>query len=205
VAENDGPSVGRLNSFSDAVFAIAITLLALQLRVPEIKHKTSASELSRALGDLSGQFFTYGITFALIGIYWLGHHRMFQHIDRSTRRLAQVNLLFLLTVSFLPFPADLLGHYPENRTAVIVYAATLAAVTLMSAAVWTYAVHAGLTEPNLDKRYRYYFTVRPLVIAAVFLGSIGVAFVNVTAASRLWFVAFPALLVMRILSRDPED
>jgi uncharacterized membrane protein len=128
-ANIDAPSVGRLISFSDAVFAIAITLLALQLRVPEIRHKTSANDLSRALGDLSGQFFTYGITFALIGIYWLGHHRMFQRIVSSNRRLAQVNLLFLLTVSFF----------------------------------------------------------------------------NVNAASRLWFVAFPALLVMRILSRDPED
>jgi len=204
-ADVDAPSVGRLISFSDAVFAIAITLLALQLRVPDIKNPKSASELARALGDESGQFFTYGITFALIGIYWLGHHRMLQRIVGHNRRLAQLNLLFLLTVSFLPFPADLLGRYPKNRTAVIVYAATLAAVTLMSVAVWEYASHAGLTQPNLNRRFRYYFTIRPLVIAAVFLVSIGVAYVDVTAASRLWFLAFPALLVMRFVSRDPEE
>jgi uncharacterized membrane protein len=202
---SDGPSVTRLISFSDAVFAIAITLLALQLRVPDIRDKTSAHQLARALGDVSGQFFTYGITFALIGIYWLGHHRMFQHITGHTRRLAQLNLLFLFTLSFLPFPADLLGRYPNNRTAVIVYASALAAVTLMSAALWIYAVHAGLTEPDLNPRFRYYFTIRPLVIAAIFLASIGIAFVSVRAASRLWFVAFPALLVARFVSRDPED
>jgi uncharacterized membrane protein len=204
-ASADAPNVVRLVSFSDAVFAIAITLLALQLRVPEIKDPKSAHELSRALGDLSGQFFTYGITFVLIGVYWLGHHRMFQHITGHNRRLAELNLLFLFTISFMPFPADLLGRYPRNRTAVIVYASTLTVVTLMSVALWEYAVRAHLTEPDLNPRYRYYFTIRPLVIAAVFAASIGVAFVNVTAASRLWFVAFPALLVMRLLSRDPED
>jgi uncharacterized membrane protein len=202
---SDAPSVVRLVSFSDAVFAIAITLLAIQLRVPEIKDPKSGHELSRALGDLSGQFFTYGITFVLIGVYWLGHHRMFQHITRHNRRLAELNLLFLFTISFMPFPADLLGRYPHNRTAVIVYASTLTVVTLMSVALWEYAVRAGLTEPDLNPRFRYYFTLRPLVIAAVFAASIGVAFVNVTAASRLWFVAFPALLVMRLVSRDPED
>ena len=201
---SDAPSVVRLVSFSDAVFAIAITLLAIQLRVPEIKHSKSASELSRALGDLSGQFFTYGITFALIGIFWLGHHRMFQHITGHNRRLAELNLLLLFTVSFIPFPADLLGHYPENRTAVIVYASTLAAATLMSSVVWVYAVRADLTEPGLSPRFRNYFAIRPLLVAAVFLVSIGVAFVNVTAASRLWFLAFPALPVMRLVSPDPE-
>ncbi len=204
-ANVDAPSVNRLISFSDAVFAIAITLLAIQLRVPAIKHSTSADELARALGDLSGQFFTYGITFVLIGIYWLGHHRMFQHISGHNRRLAELNLLFLFTVSFLPFPADLLGHYPNNRTAVVVYASSLAAVTLMSVAIWVYATRAGLTEPDLNPRFRYYFTIRPLVIAVVFLASIGVAFVNVRIATRLWFLAFPALLVGRLLSPDPED
>ena len=76
---------------------------------------------------------------------------------------------------------------------------------LMSATLWEYARHAGLTEPHLNPRFRYYFTLRPVVVAAVFLVSIGVAFANPKAASRLWFVAFPALLVLRLLSRDPED
>src|SRR3954447_18632969 len=76
----DAPSVSRLVMFSDAVFAIAITLLALQPRVPEIKDPKSASQLARALGDLSSEFITYLITFTLIGTYWLAHHRVFEHI-----------------------------------------------------------------------------------------------------------------------------
>ena len=203
-AQNDAPSVTRLMSFSDGVFAIAITLLALQLRVPTIRDSHSAQELWRALADLSSQFFTYGITFALIGVYWLGHHRAFQHITGHNRRLAELNLLFLFTVSFLPFPAGLLGRYPQNRTAVIVYAGTLAAVTITSAILWMYAVHADLTEPGLSPRLRYYLMVRPLAVAGVFLASIGVAFVSTIAATRLWLFAFPALLLVRLLSRDPE-
>jgi uncharacterized membrane protein len=138
-------------------------------------------------------------------VYWLGHHRIFRYIIGHNRRLAELNLLFLLTISFLPFPADLFGRYPENRTALIVYAGALGAATLMSAVIWIYAVHAGLTEPDLQPRLRYYFMIRPLAIAAVFLVSIGVAFVNVKAAARLWLIAFPALLLVRFLSRDPED
>ena len=200
---SDAPSVIRLMSFSDAVFAIAITLLALQLRIPTIRDSRSADELSRALANLSGQFFTYGITFVLVGIYWLSHHRMFRHITGHNRRLAELNLLFLFTVSFLPYPAGLLGRYPENRTAVILYAGTLAGVTITSAILWLYAVRAGLTEPELNPRLRYYFSVRQLAVAVLFLVSIGVAFVSVSAASRLWFLAFPLLLAVRLL-RDPE-
>ena len=193
----DAPSVGRLLSFSDAVFAIAITLLALELRIPEIPHATSARELVRALRGADAQFLTYGITFAVIGVYWLGHHRMFRHIAGHHRRLAELNLLILFAVSFLPFPANLLGRYPDNRTAVIIYGSNLAAVSAASAALWLYAMRAGLTEANLDPTLGRYLLLRPLVTGAVFLVSIGVAFASTTCATRTWYAAFVVFLAMR--------
>jgi uncharacterized membrane protein len=199
------PSISRLVSFSDAVFAIAITLLALQLRVPTIKDSHSARELSHALADVDGQFFTYGITFTLIGLYWLAHHRIFQYIVGHDRRLAELNLLFLFTISFLPFPADLLGHYPSNRTAVIVYAGNLAAVSAASATLWVYATRAHLTDPSLSPRLARYFVLRPIVTGAVFLASIGVAFLSADAGARLWLLAFPALLLVRRLYPENRD
>jgi uncharacterized membrane protein len=204
-ASDDAPSVARVVTFSDAVFAIAITLLALQLSVPTIKHADSASELSRALSDAGSHFFTYGITFALIGLGWLAHHRIFQHITGHSRRLAELNLLLLFTVSFLPFPADLLGHYPDNRTAVIIYAANLAAVSLASGAIWLYAVRAGLTGPEVTPRMRRYFLLRPAITAFVFLLSIAVSFVDVHAALPLWVLAFPALWILRRTYSDVQD
>ena len=198
-------SVGRLVTFSDAVFAIAITLLALQLRVPSIKDPKSASQLSHALSDNHSEFFTYGLTFAIIGLYWLAHHRSFQYIVKSDRRLAELNLLFLLTISFLPFPADLLGHYSDNRTAVIFYAASLAATSLMSLALWLYAVHAHLTTADLDRRESRYLGLRAAVPAAVFLASIPLAFVSLSTASSVWFLAFIGLILLRHRSPHPED
>ena len=204
-ANTDAPSVGRLMSFSDAVIAIAITLLALQLRVPTIKHAKSGSELWHALSDVASQFSTYGITFALIGIYWLGHHRAFRHITGHDRHLAELNLLFLFTISFLPFPADLLGHYPNNRTAVVIYGGNLAAVSMAAAGLWLYALRANLTEPDLDPRVARSFALRPLLTGVIFLVSIGLAFVSVNAGARLWLLAFPILLVIRRAYPDLDD
>jgi uncharacterized membrane protein len=199
VADADAPSVLRLVTFSDAVFAIAITLLALQLRVPTIKDPKSASQLARALGDQGTEFFTYLITFALIGVYWLAHHTVFEHIRGHNRRLSELNLLFLLTVSFLPFPADLIGHYPDNQVAVMVYGGTLAAVSLTSGTLWMYAYRTGLTTADVTPRLAHYYLLRAGVPAAVFLASIPVALASAHAAARLWLLAFVGLLVLRRL------
>jgi uncharacterized membrane protein len=94
-------------------------VLVLELRLPS---EVSKHALAGALRDLAPKFFSFGLSFLVIGRFWMGHHRAFQYVRRYDRGLLWVNLLFLLSVSFLPFPTALLGDYPGARIAVVFYA-----------------------------------------------------------------------------------
>ncbi|MBK7916581.1 MAG: DUF1211 domain-containing protein [Chloroflexi bacterium] len=90
--------------FSDAVFAIAITLLALEIRLPPLPETATNVQLLAALGALWPRYLSYIISFLAIGMMWLSHHRAFRHVHRYSDRLILLNILFLLLIGFLPFP-----------------------------------------------------------------------------------------------------
>jgi len=181
---NSGAAFGvsRIAALSDGIFAIAITLLIFGLEVPEINQPTSSDELGNALGDMWPRFGAYVQTFVIIGAYWIGHHRAFRRMVREDDRLAWVNLLFLLTVSFMPFPANLVGSYPENRMAVVVYSASLAAVSATYAAVWGYARGARLLAPGERPAARIELWTAGSA-GALFLLSIPLAFADLDLAA----------------------
>src|SRR5215472_15319593 len=113
-----GLSTTRLEAFSDGVFAVAITLLVLNLQVPQI---TAISELVPRLVELWPKLLSYVLSFVLVGIYWVAHHNTFHYIKRSDRNLLWLNILLLLCIVFIPFPTALLGQYPELRVSIIIY------------------------------------------------------------------------------------
>jgi uncharacterized membrane protein len=170
-APDDSPSVGRLVSFSDGVFAIAITLLAFQLRIPKVSNGFSESELANALGHDAHQFVVYGVSFAIIGQFWVIHHRAFHHLSGHDRWLAYVNLVFLFTLSFLPFSSNLFGQYRDNRTAIILYSASLAAVSLSFSLVWFTAVLRRFVDPSTDPRLVRMLSWRAALVPVAFVGS----------------------------------
>jgi len=146
---------GRLEAFCDGVFAIAITLLVLEIRVPEPEAAHHAGSLVRALGALWPSFLGYAIGFLTIGIMWANHHAIFQYVRRSDRYFLMINVVFLMLIAFLPFPTALLAAYlaeaGERRTAVLVYGATVWLIALAFNAVWWYAVRRGLLDPAADR------------------------------------------------------
>jgi uncharacterized membrane protein len=111
----------RIIALSDGVFAIFITLLVLKVRVPDIPAALVAAELPHALVDLLPKFMSHVISFAVLGIYWVGHHTMFMYIKRHDRVLLWLNILFLLFVSSMPFPTGLLGQYGDQQIALVIY------------------------------------------------------------------------------------
>lgn len=113
----------------------------LQLSVPVISDKASDTELTRRLVDMLPRLFSYLISFAVVGIYWVGHHNLFHFITHADRVLLWLNNLFLLFVGFIPFPAALLGAYGTRRVAVVVYGASLVCTGLTLAFIWLYATH----------------------------------------------------------------
>lgn len=140
VAHDDTRGVERLVFFSDAVFAVAITLLALDIRLPPSEH-LSEGQLQRALVAIAPKYLAYLVSFVAVGLIWLGHHRKFQFIRRHDAILLRINLLLLMVVALVPFATSVLSEsfYP---TSVILYSCVMCALSLLSAAVWAWAARA---------------------------------------------------------------
>ncbi|GAB4517685.1 MAG: TMEM175 family protein [Anaerolineae bacterium] len=136
-------STGRIGALADGVFAIVMTLLVFGLAVPEIDAALSVSETSQQLIDgLLGQLpnlASYVLSFVILGVYWVAHHTQFQYINRADQNLLWLNILFLACVSLIPFTESIMGRYPDQRAAVILYGANLILVAISHYAVWRYA------------------------------------------------------------------
>ena len=116
-----GQSVERLAALSDGVFAVAMTLLVLDLRVPAMEAMHSERELWRALVALSPRLVMYMMSFMTLGIFWIGQQTQLNHLARSDRSLSWIHTVFLFTVSIAPFSTTLLEEFPKYRTALLVY------------------------------------------------------------------------------------
>jgi uncharacterized membrane protein len=138
----------RLEAFSDGVFAIAITLLVLEISVPV----GSEEDLLGAVLDQWPSYLAYFVSFASVGAIWLAHTAITEYLDHADRWLMRLNLLLLLFVSFLPFPTKLLAESVKNedagRVATTIYGLTLLVTALVVSAVWRYAVYEQLVRPD---------------------------------------------------------
>ena len=184
----------RLVYFSDAIFAIAITLLVLDIKVPELDPALARAGLSHQLLALIPRIFAYLVSFMVIGIYWEAHHRMFGFIKLCTRTLIWLNLLELMLIAFLPFPTALIGRYASVPSAVVFYASTVLAVGLARTVIWRYA-SAGrrLIDADTPEREIRGGLWRGLVSPLVFGISIPIALVAPLTAMLSWIAIFPLL------------
>jgi uncharacterized membrane protein len=138
----------RLEGFSDAVFAIAITLLVLEIAVPA----GSSDDLLRAVADQWPSYLAYLISFSTIGAVWLAHSAITDYLYRADTTLQRLNLLLLLVVSFLPFPTRLVAEYVDEgdaeRVATTIYGLNLLLVSVLVSVLWRYAIRANLLRPD---------------------------------------------------------
>ena len=191
-ADND---TGRIEAFSDAVFAIAITLLVIEIRVPHVEGTT----LFGALVEQWPSYLGYVISFLQIGVIWANHHNRFRFIVRSDHVLLFLNILFLMCVAFIPFPTALLAEYlqgTERTTAGAVYAGTLAVTAVFFTLLWLYAAaNYRLVDRDLDPSLLRTMTRRYIFGMIAYLVAFLLAFVNVTA-SLVLIVVLALLFVL---------
>jgi uncharacterized membrane protein len=176
--------LSRVNAFTDGVMAVAITLLVLNIEVPEAEI-TDAAELWRRLGDLAPDALAYAISFWLIGRFWVLHHRLFARLRAVDGRLLALNLLSLALIALMPFATSLLGRHGDLAPADVVFAGVLALAALTHRAMVVYCGRAGLErEPGALQEVG-----RGISIAVLFLASIPVAFLSTIAAQAIWVAA----------------
>lgn len=175
-------STKRIEAFSDAVFAIAITLLVLELKTPAGEGPNAFSLLNAILG-LWPSYFAYGLSFTMIGIYWANHHYLFKLIAKSDHGLNLVNLLLLMFIAFLPFPTHVLGtHWPDEASrpvAVAFYAIGLLLPAAAWLAVWLYACHGRrLVRPELDQGFLRKLTLQFIGTVSVYALAVALSTIN---------------------------
>ena len=180
-AENE-VEFGRIVAFSDGVFAIAITLLVLNL---EIAKGLTEGQIDNALWAQREDFLAYAISFAVIGRFWLVHHRFFGEVEAFDSRVIGLNLGFIVLI---PFSSELLGEYGGKTTALVFYSVNLAVVVLLGLLMSADARRRGLTK--IDDRTHRENQIRGTYIAGIFLLSIPLAYVAPNIAPYFWLVLF---------------
>jgi uncharacterized membrane protein len=173
----------RIVAFSDGVFAIAITLLVLGLLIPE-----HVDDLFETLTDQWTDLLAFAISFAVIGRFWLMHHRFFAALARFDGRLMVLNLLYLACIALVPFTSQVLGDYSEEPAAVVLYALNLILVSLSFQAQLVYAYRRDLIRSEARAYERRYTGPANFLAAGVFAFSIPVALVSTEAAEAMWLL-----------------
>ena len=197
IVPHSGLGLERIVFFSDAVIAIAITLLALEIRLPDVNIPITG--LGYALSELMPRFISFCISFFVIGLFWLSHHRMFEYIHGYDRGLLWLNLLFLFLVIFLPFPSSVLGRYPGETLPVVLYASVVVLMALVRIWLWWYVYYrAHLVRPDTDPRVGQFEYYRAAATAIVFGISILIAFWNPDWAMYFWITLLPISLYLAI-------
>jgi TMEM175 potassium channel family protein len=193
---------GRVEAFSDGVFAIAITLLILGVGVEEPLRGKLGEELTR----LWPAYLAYGVSFLTIGIMWINHHMLFRHFARVDRTLLLLNVLLLMLVAFVPFPTKVVAEFirsgGDRRDAALLYGLTLTITALMFLALWLYGSRR-LLRSDADRREVNGITRSYLPGAPIYALATALAFVSPTAslatyAALALFYAFSSTLFGRV-------
>ncbi|WP_082837799.1 TMEM175 family protein [Haladaptatus sp. R4] len=179
--------MARLMGFSDGVFAIAITLLILNIEVPKSTEATAVavSQLSNEWPDI----LSYVISFLVIGNYWIVHHDIFEDVESYDRKLLWLNIIYLMFIAFIPFSTSLIGDFPGGIP-VIVYAGTITLTSIALTVLWRYAWTSDLLDATIDSDKVREVTYDILTPASVFAGSMLIALVNAQWAMYSWFLLF---------------
>lgn len=178
--------------FSDAVFAIAMTLLALDLRLPDLPADITVRGFEAVLVDRLPAMAAFALSFVLVGRTWINHHRRFSAIVSYDNGLQVINLLILFFVVFLPVPTTMLfADVPSTPWPPVIYALTIAGLNLSVGWLWRYARKASLLADWVDEPLFRLVAGGTVPIWVVFLASIPIAFINPTWAMYFWIVLWP--------------
>jgi uncharacterized membrane protein len=214
----DDKETNRLEAFSDGVFAVAITLLVLNIKIPGIDLPPSKlppdTDLWHTLGDEWPMLAAYVTSFATIGIMWLNHHRLFVHIKRINTVLVLLNLLLLLIIVFIPVPTGLLAEYfrrPSQHAAAVIYSSTCLLMACFFNLLWRYAsYHNRLLGRNADSQAVAAISRQYLFGPLLYLFSFGLALVSTPASilvnfALALFFALPPRPPRQLAQRDTQE
>lgn len=192
----------RIGGFSDAVFAVAITLLILTIDVPVV---SDVSELGSELKALWPKFLGFLISFLIIGFFWVAHHFIFNYLRRLTPGLLWLNLFFLMFIVILPFSTDLMSEYNNSKVAVMFYSANMVLASLMLFLLWLYMSHNNrLIDEDFDPALRRHLLLMYLNMTIIFLIAMAVTVVSASASQYIYLLLIPNSFVLERIRRKDK-
>jgi len=188
-------SKGRMEALTDGIFAIAMTLLVLELKVPDLPRSVGSSELLHKIGEEGPAFFSFLMSFVYCGLLWIMHHLAMHFVRHLQIALVWLNMLFLMSISTMPFSCGMLGHFLRNRVAQEIYFGNMFVAAALLALQWLLAKRKKLINEDdpvatrlMGQRLMFFpVALPPAMVVAYFKPLLGsYAFAIVLVALRVW-------------------
>lgn len=187
----------RVISFSDAVFAFAATLLVLKIDLPNIAPQdVNSTRLFTEIIDLWPQYLANIVSFLIIAYYWLNHHAIFSLIKKINPGIIWINVIFLIFLSFIPFPVDLFGDYSNNDIVIAFYCLSLSIAGFLLSAIWFYSLSQKLTSEYLTSKEIKYYSLRFILTPTVFALSIPLSFIDPLLSKVCWIFVIVGIILL---------
>jgi len=186
------PGTSRIEAFSDGVFAIVVTLLVLELRVPHLPENFTSQDVIKELLHLAPKFISFALSFLLVAIYWVNHHQFFHSVEKCDRALLWYNNLLLFCISFIPFPTAFIGEYPRSVVPVMLYGFAMFASAVSFNLMLKHAIKAELFLPSISKQVLDQSVKRGKLGPIIYFISIAGALISVYISLAI-FILVPVL------------
>ena len=196
-----GLSLHRSEALTDGIFAVAMTLLVIELKLPEHSTIHSADAFAQALADLMPKIIAWVISFFVLAFFWFGHHRSFSYVCRADGKLVALNIVQLAFVSLMPFSSAMAGEHGRELASQIVYSLNMAAIAVLALLTWRY-IHRHADASLMAIPEAIYRGARVRLIGLVLISAVAVGLQYV--APRFGNVAFMLMAVVMPISRRIE-
>jgi uncharacterized membrane protein len=202
-------NLNRFEAFSDGVFAIAMTLLVIEIKVPDLSHATASTAIN-VLIHVAPHIISYITSFLVIGVLWLNHHALFHLLKRVDRIALTINLALLMCIAFIPFPTALIGEYGKLQPIVMFYGLTLSLTGIVYNVLWFYVVRQYLwSHPQANRRFIYQASLWSIGYPIFYLIASLVSLSNITLSTILYiliplFYLFPSVIDRQLSNLSDE-
>ncbi len=195
-------SLNRFEAFSDGVFAIAVTLLVLEIKAPDLTNTTSSVAVTKLL-QVFPHILSYMTSFIVIGVLWINHHALFHFLKRVDRTVLVINLLLLMCVAFIPYPTALIGEFSSSLPVVVFYGLSLALTGFVYNALWFYVVRRYISsEGMIHQKAIQKATIWSISYPISYSIAAGLAFVNLDLSIVLYVLIPLFYLLPGIIDRQ---
>jgi uncharacterized membrane protein len=197
-------SKSRIEMLTDGIFAIVMTLLVLEIAVPQLTHpEVAAGELPKRLLELWPVIYSYALSFIILGFFWINHHDQFYYIKRVNHVFVWITIFYLMFIAFIPFSTALLGEYTDQQISVMIYGINIAIVGSWGAVQWSYATKEHrLVDADLDPNFITIMSRRGVTGIIVYLIAAALSFAS-TTVSLVLFIVIPVYYLIPARTDKP--